>query len=45
LRNILMGGVPPPTSLLLKLTVVSFLMLGLGCVVFRKLKHGFYDYI
>jgi len=45
LRNILMAGIPPPTSLLVKLTLVSFVMLGLGCVVFRKLKHGFYDYL
>ncbi len=45
LRNILMGGIPPPASLLVKLTLVSFVMLGLGCLVFRKLKHGFYDYL
>ena len=45
LRNILMSAAPPPTSLLIKLTFSSFFMLGLGCLVFRKLKHGFYDYL
>ena len=38
LRNILMGAIPPPTSLLIKLTLSSFAMLGLGFVIFRKLE-------
>jgi ABC-type polysaccharide/polyol phosphate export permease len=45
LRNILMNAIPPPTSLLIKLTLSSFLMLGLGFAIFRKLKPGFYDYL
>ena len=45
LRNILMGAIPPPASLLIKLTISSFAMLGLGFVIFRKLKPGFYDYL
>jgi ABC-type polysaccharide/polyol phosphate export permease len=45
LRNILMRAIPPPTSLLVKLSLISLLMLGLGFAIFRKLKAGFYDYI
>jgi ABC-type polysaccharide/polyol phosphate export permease len=45
LRNILMGGIPPPPSLLVRLPLVSFLMLGLGWAVFRKVKPNFYDYL
>jgi ABC-type polysaccharide/polyol phosphate export permease len=45
LRNILLDGAPPPTALLIKLTVASLGMLGLGFVVFRRLKPAFYDYL
>jgi ABC-type polysaccharide/polyol phosphate export permease len=45
LRNILLDGVPPPPLLLIKLTVSSVAMLGLGFLVFRRLKPGFYDYL
>jgi ABC-type polysaccharide/polyol phosphate export permease len=45
LRNILMGAIPPPTSLLIKLTLSSLVMFGLGFTIFRKLKPGFYDYL
>jgi ABC-type polysaccharide/polyol phosphate export permease len=45
LRNILMSATAPPASLLVKLTLSSFAMLGLGYAIFRKLKPGFYDYL
>ena len=45
LRNILMGSVAPPTTLLVKLTFSSFTILGLGIYTFRKLKPNFYDYL
>jgi ABC-type polysaccharide/polyol phosphate export permease len=45
LRNILLEGIPPPSTLLWKLAGSSFLMLALGFAVFRKMKRGFYDYL
>jgi ABC-type polysaccharide/polyol phosphate export permease len=45
LRSILLDGVPPPASLLIKLAVSSLAMLGIGFLVFRHLKPRFYDYL
>ena len=45
LRNILLEAIPPPPSLLLKLALCSFFMLGLGLISFRLLKRNFYDYL
>ena len=45
LRNILLDAVPPPTSLLVKLTLVSVVTLVVGIVVFSKLEPEFYDYL
>jgi ABC-type polysaccharide/polyol phosphate export permease len=45
LRNILLEGVAPPTSLLVRLCFCSLFMLGVGLLVFRTLKEGFYDYL
>ncbi len=45
LRNILMEGAPPAPSLLIRLCLVSMGMFGLGLLVFRRLKNGFYDYL
>ena len=45
LRNILLEAVPPPTSLLMKLSASSVIMLALGLLVFGKLKRKFYDYL
>jgi lipopolysaccharide transport system permease protein len=45
LRNILMEGAPPPATLLIKLTLSSFFMLGAGLLAFRKMRQGFYDYL
>jgi lipopolysaccharide transport system permease protein len=45
LRNILLEATPPPESLLIKLAISSFFILGLGFVLFRNLKQRFYDYL
>lgn len=45
LRNILMDGVPPPSSTLIKLTLSSLLMFAAGLTIFRRLKRRFYDYL
>jgi ABC-type polysaccharide/polyol phosphate export permease len=45
LRNILLDAKAPPDSLLIKLTLCSFFMLGFGWLVFAKLKKRFYDYL
>jgi ABC-type polysaccharide/polyol phosphate export permease len=45
LRNVLLDGVPPPSSLLLKLALSSFFMLFIGLAVFQRLKRSFYDYL
>ena len=45
LRNILLDGTPPPASLLIKLAASSLAMLGIGFLVFRRLKPRFYDYL
>jgi ABC-type polysaccharide/polyol phosphate export permease len=45
LRNILMDSTPPPQTLLVKLTVSSFVILAVGLVVFRRLKPRFYDHL
>ena len=44
-RNILLEGKAPPNSLLYKLSISSILMLGLGWLVFSKLKRRFYDHL
>jgi ABC-type polysaccharide/polyol phosphate export permease len=45
LRSILMDATPPATTLLVKLTLCSFLMFGTGLIVFRRLTPRFYDYL
>lgn len=45
LRDILMEGKAPPATLLVKLTMVSFVTLGFGFVVFRRFKARLYDYL
>ncbi len=45
LRTILIDGAPPAPSLLIKLTISSLAMLGIGLLVFRRLKPKFYDYL
>jgi len=43
MRNILLDGIPPPSSLLLKFSAISVLTLAAGTVVFWRLKRNFYD--
>jgi len=45
LRDILLEGIQPATSLLWKLSLGSVAVLGLGLVAFRRMKAGFYDYL
>ena len=45
LRNILLDDAPPAPLLVIKLTVSSLAMLGIGLLVFRRLKPKFYDYL
>ncbi len=45
LRGILLDGVSPSATLLLKLAGSSCLVLVLGFLVFNKLKRGFYDHL
>lgn len=45
LRNILMKDLPPPSSLLIKLSLISVLMLVAGFAAFHRLKQNFYDYL
>jgi ABC-type polysaccharide/polyol phosphate export permease len=44
-RNILLEGVAPPDTLLLKLGFSSTVVLLIGIFVFRSLKRRFYDYL
>src|SRR6185369_6448561 len=45
LRNILLQAKSPPSSSLVKLSLVSFTMLSLGTLVFRRGKRGFFEHI
>ena len=45
MREILLQAKPPSDVLLVKLTLVSFASLGIGWLVFRRLKVRFYDYL
>lgn len=45
MRNILLDAIPPPTTLLVKLSLSSVLMLAIGWVTFRSLKQHFYDHL
>jgi lipopolysaccharide transport system permease protein len=44
-RQILLDGVPPPSSLLIKLTLVSFAVLAGGFLLFGRMKKSFSDYL
>jgi ABC-type polysaccharide/polyol phosphate export permease len=44
-RNILLDNQAPPTTLIMNLVIVSAVSLGIGLLVFGKLKRSFYDYI
>ena len=45
LRNILLEGKAPPSTLLIKLAVVSFVTLAAGLGIFRRFNNRFYDYL
>ena len=45
LRGILLDGVRPTDTLLLKLTGSSLLVLVLGLLLFQRLRRGFYDHL
>jgi lipopolysaccharide transport system permease protein len=45
LRDILLDGKPPAASLLVKLSLGSIAVLGLGVLLFRRMKRNFYDYL
>ena len=45
LRSILLEGVAPPGSLLLRLTIGSTLVLIFGFLSFQRMKRGFYNYL
>ncbi|HEU0124407.1 MAG TPA: ABC transporter permease [Bryobacteraceae bacterium] len=45
LRNVLLEGHAPPTTLLVKLAFVSVAMFTVGWVTFQRLKPGFYDHL
>jgi ABC-type polysaccharide/polyol phosphate export permease len=45
LRNILLDGHAPPSTLLFKLFLSSFVVFGLGLVIFQKLERRFYEYL
>jgi ABC-type polysaccharide/polyol phosphate export permease len=44
-RDVFLDGKAPATSLLVKLFAVSFFMLGVGLLVFGKMKRRFADYV
>jgi ABC-type polysaccharide/polyol phosphate export permease len=45
LRNIFLEASAPPASILAKLAISSTLMLGIGLLVFARLKTRFYDHL
>jgi lipopolysaccharide transport system permease protein len=45
MRDILMNGVAPPMSLIRNLVLAATVALGLGFLIFRRLKHRFYEHI
>jgi ABC-type polysaccharide/polyol phosphate export permease len=45
LRHILLDGQAPPSTLMIKLALVSIVTFLAGLLFFRRLKHRFYDYL
>jgi len=45
MRNILLDGIPPPNSLLIRLALCSVAMFVAGLLLFGKLKRNFYDHL
>ena len=44
-RNILMDQKPPPTTLLVNLMIAASVTLGIGVLIFKRLKPRFYEHI
>lgn len=44
-RNVLLEGIAPPSSLLIKLAISSTCMLIVGALVFRRIEGRFYNYL
>jgi ABC-type polysaccharide/polyol phosphate export permease len=45
MRNILIGRQPPPSTLIVNMLIAAAVALGIGLIVFGKLKRSFYEYI
>jgi lipopolysaccharide transport system permease protein len=45
LRNILLEGIAPPNTTLLKLTGVSLTTFAVGWLLFRRMRDHFFDHI
>jgi lipopolysaccharide transport system permease protein len=45
MRNILLEGIAPATSLIVNLLIASCVTLGIGLIIFRRLKPRFYEHI
>jgi ABC-type polysaccharide/polyol phosphate export permease len=45
MRNILIDGVPPPMSLVVNMVIAACVAMGLGLVIFGRLKPRFYEHI
>jgi lipopolysaccharide transport system permease protein len=45
MRNILMDGIAPPMSIIVNLTIASSVAVGLGLLIFRRLKLRFYEHL
>jgi lipopolysaccharide transport system permease protein len=44
-RNVMMDREPPPMTLILNLIIAASVTLGVGIVIFGRLKHRFYEHI
>src|SRR5262249_20279642 len=45
MRNVLLDGIPPAPSLMMKLLGASVVMLAGGLLFFRRVRNHFYDYL
>jgi len=45
MRNILIDRHAPPATLIVNMTIAAAVALGLGLIVFGRLKRSFYEYI
>ena len=45
MRNILIDGIAPPMSIVVNLALAASFTIGLGLLIFRRLKLRFYEHI